>query len=175
MTRIDLKDVLSRTVNTVYGDLVTRRTGEAVRFGIEAMLADADDTTVIDFGTVRLMDMSCADEIIGKLLLRRGNGRYFLLVGVHAAHEDALQPVLERHRLAVVAEDRTGTLKLLGSLPEEARRAFGVLAASGPALPDEVAARLALPADQTRLALEMLCQHRVVRETGGHYQALRCA
>jgi len=125
MTRIDLKDVLSRTVNTVYGDLVTRRTGEAVRFGIEAMLQDADETTVIDFGTVRLMDMSCADEIIGKLLLRQGTGRYFLLVGVHAAHEDALQPVLERHRLAVVAQDRTGALKLLGSLPEEARRAFG--------------------------------------------------
>jgi len=175
MTRIDLKDVLSRTVNTVYGDLVTRRTGEAVRFGIEAMLQDADETTVIDFGTVRLMDMSCADEIIGKLLLRQGNGRYFLLVGVHAAHEDALQPVLERHRLAVVAEDRTGTLKLLGSLPDDARRAFGVLADSGPALPDEVAARLALPADAARHALEMLCEHRVVREAGGHYQALRCA
>jgi len=175
MTRIDLKDVLSRTVNTVYGDLVTRRTGEAVRFGIEAMLQDADETTVIDFGTVRLMDMSCADEIIGKLLLRQGTGRYFLLVGVHAAHEDALQPVLERHRLAVVAQDRTGALKLLGSLPEEARRAFGVLADSGPALPDEVAARLALPADQARHALETLCEHRVVRETGGHYQALQCA
>jgi len=175
MTRIDLRDVLSRTVNTVYGDLVTRRTGEAVRFGIEAMLDENDETTVIDFGTVRLMDISCADEIVGKLLLQRGTGRYFLLTGVHAAHEDALQPVLERHRLAVVAEDRMGTLKLLGSLPELARRAFGVLADSGPAEPDEVAARLALPPDEARDALETLCQHRVVRETGGHYQALRCA
>jgi hypothetical protein len=94
---------------------------------------------------------------------------------VHAAHEDALLPVLERHRLAVVAEDRTGALKLLGSLSEPARRTFGYLADSGPAEPDEVAARLALPPDEVRHALETLCQHRVVRETGGHYQALRCA
>jgi len=175
MTRIDLRDVLARTVKTVYGDLVTRRTGEAVRFGIEAMLPEDDETTVIDFGTVRLMDMSCADEIVGKLLLQRGDGRYFLLAGVHAAHEDALLPVLERHHLAVVAEDRTGVLKVLGSLPESARRAFGILADSGPAPLADVAAQLALPPEEARHALETLRHHRVVREAGGHYQALRCA
>jgi len=175
MTRIDLKDVLARTVNTVYGDLVTRRTGEAVRSGIEAMLGDDDETAIIDFGTVRLMDISCADEIVGKLLLQQGTARYFLLAGVHAAHEDALEPVLERHHLAVVAEDRTGALKLLGSLPDPARRAFQMLATSGPAALDEIAVGLSLAPDEARHALETLRQHRVVREAGGHYQALRCA
>jgi len=175
MTRIDLKDVLARTVSSLYGDLVTRRTGEAVRSGIEAMLPDDDETAVIDFGTVRLMDMSCADEIVGKLLLAHGPAHYFLLVGVHAAHEDALLPVLERHRLAVVAEDRTGTRKVLGYLPEQARRAFGFLADTGPAPSDEVAERLALAPEVARAALQTLCDRRVVRECGGHYQALHCA
>lgn len=172
MTRIDLKDVLARTVSSVYGDLVTRRTGEAVRSGIEAMLPDADETAVIDFGTVRLMDMSCADEIVGKLLLTHGPARYFLLVGVHAAHEDALLPVLERHHLAVVAEDRSGAVKVLGYLPEPARLAWGYLAQTGSAEPDEIASGLALTADVTRDALRTLCERRVVRERGGHYQAL---
>lgn len=175
MTRIDLKDVLARTVSSVYGDLVTRRTGEAVRSGIEAMLTDDDETAVIDFGTVRLMDMSCADEIVGKLLLAHGPARYFVLVGVHAAHEDALLPVLERHHLAVAAEDRTGQLKVLGTLPEPARLAFGLLADSGPAPSDEIAARLAVPAAEALAALEVLCQRRLVREQGGQYRALRCA
>lgn len=173
MTRIDLKDVLARTVSSGYGDLVTRRTGVAVRSGIEAMLSEDDETAVIDFGTVRLMDMSCADEIVGKLLLSHGPARYFLLVGVHAAHEDALLPVLERHHLAVVAQDRTGALKVLGSLPETARLAFGYLADSGPAEPDEIATGLALAPDVTRDALRTLCERRVVRERGGHYQAVR--
>lgn len=175
MTHIDLKDVLARTVSSLYGDLVTRRTGEAVRSGIEAMLSDDDETAVIDFGTVRLMDMSCADEIVGKLLLAHGLGHYFALTGVHAAHEDALLPVLERHQLAVVAEDRTGRLKVLGYLPEPARRAFGFLADAGPAPPDAVAAHLALTPDVARDALQTLCDRRVVRESDGHYQAVRCA
>jgi hypothetical protein len=175
MTRIDLRDVLARTVSSVYGDLVTRRTGEAVRFGIEAMLREDDETAVIDFGTVRLMDMSCADEIVGKLLLAHGPARYFLLVGVHAGHEDALLPVLERHHLAVVAQDRSGAVKVLGNLPEPARRAFGYLATTGPAAPDQIATGLALAPDVTRDALRTLCERRVVRERGGHYQALRCA
>lgn len=175
MTHIDLKDVLARTVSSLYGDLVTRRTGEAVRSGIEAMLSEDDETAVIDFGTVRLMDMSCADEIVGKLLLAHGTARYFVLSGVHAAHEDALLPVLERHHLAVVAQDRTGTVKVLGHLPEPARLAWGYLAQSGPAQPDDIATGLAMTPDAARDALRTLCEHRVVRERGGHYQALRCA
>lgn len=176
MMRIDLKAVLQHTVSNQYGDLVTRRTGEAVRSGIEALLPPDDgDVAVIDFGTVRLMDMSCADEIIGKLLLTHGRARDFLLVGVHAAHEDALIPVLERHSLAVVAEDRSGALKVLGHLPEHARRTFGLLATSGPADPDAIAEQLHLAPELTRDALETLRQARVIREADGHYQALHCA
>jgi hypothetical protein len=129
---------------------------------------------VIDFGTVRLMDHSCADEIIGKLLLQVGTP-YFLLTGLDPSHEDAIEPVLERYGLVVVARDRAGTLKLLGSLPEHARRAFRVLADDGPAIPDEVAAKLALSPAAAREALEDLRERRVVREERGHYQAVRTA
>lgn len=176
MAHIDLKDILQHTVSSVYGDLVTRPTGEAVRTSIEALLPEVDeDVAIIDFSTVRLMDISCADEIVGKLLLQHGRARYFLLMGVHPGHEDAIEPVLERHRLAVVAQDRSGSLKLLGAMPEHARRAFTVLADSGPALLDELAAKLALSPDAVREALEVLREQRVVRERGGHYQALRSA
>jgi hypothetical protein len=175
MTRIDLRDVLERTVSSVYGDLVTRRTGEAVRSGIEAMLADDDDVAVIDFSTVRLMDISCADEIVGKLLLAHGPARLFLLAGLHAAHEDALLPVLERHGLVVVAEDREGAVKVLGHLPEQARRAFGLLADGESVQPDELAAQLALEPAETQRVLQTLLAHRVIAEQGGGYRAVRCA
>jgi anti-anti-sigma regulatory factor len=176
MAWIDLKDVLRRTVSGLYGDLVTRRTGHAVRCGIERLLDDGgSEVAVIDFGTVRLMDHSCADEIIGKLLLQQGAARYFLLTNLDPSHEDAILPVLARHGLAVVARDRAGALKLLGELPEPARRAFHLLADDGPAVPDEVAAKLALTPSAALEALEVLCARRVVREQGGHYQALRSA
>ena len=176
MAWIDLKDVLGRTVSGVYGDLVTRRTGHAVRCGIEQLLDGGEsELAVIDFGTVRLMDHSCADEIIGKLLLQQGQVRYFLLTGLDPSHEDAIAPVLERHGLVVVARDRAGRVKLLGVLPEPARRAFRLLADDGPAVPDEVAAKLALSPAVARAALETLRECRVVREQEGHYQALPSA
>jgi anti-anti-sigma regulatory factor len=176
MAWIDLKDVLQGSVAGVHGDLVTRHTGQAVRCSIEQMLPAADsDLAVIDFSTVRLMDHSCADEIVGKLLLQHGRARYFLLVGLDLSHLDAIAPVLERHALVVVAQDRSGALRLLGTLPEAAVRAFRLLADSGPAEPSEVAARLSLSPDAARQALEVLREHRVVREQAGHYQALRCA
>ncbi|MEJ2237442.1 MAG: hypothetical protein P8X82_04015, partial [Gemmatimonadales bacterium] len=62
---------------------------------------------VIDFGAVGCLDISCADEIVGKLLLDHGQVRYFLLRGVTEAHCEAINWVLERHGLAVVAEDWT--------------------------------------------------------------------
>jgi hypothetical protein len=174
MAWIDLKDVLRRTVSGLYGDLVTRRTGQAVRDGIEQMLPTLDnDVAVIDFSTVRLIDISCADEIVGRLLLDHGRARYFLLVGLDPSHVDAIEPVLERHELAVVAQDRAGTVQVLGRLPDQARRAFTLLADSGPAVPAEIAEKLALSPDAAREALEVLRERRVVRELAGHYQAVR--
>ena len=178
MQRINLKDVLGRAVSGPYGDLVTRRTGQAVRSEIEEMLDDRDtEVAVIDFGTVRCLDLSCADEIVGKLLLQYGSARYFLLVGVDDGHRDALQPVLERHQLAVVAEDRSGTQRLLGSIPDRARDAFDVLTTSGcgGAAADEIAQRLAVPPEAATAALQELCARRLVREGANGFQPLHCA
>jgi hypothetical protein len=167
--------VLGRTVSGLYGDLVTRRTGKAVRTGIEEMLSDGEgDVAVIDFGTVRCLDISCADEIVGKLLLQHG-GQCFLLVGVDEGHREAIEPVLERHRLAAVAQDRAGTVQLLGSIPDPARRAFGVLMTEGGAEVSLVAEKLALTTDDARAAVDELRARNLVRESDGGYQPLRCA
>jgi hypothetical protein len=132
MQHIDLKAILQRTVSSTYGDLVTRPTGKAVRGGIEAELADGagEQVAIIDFGTVRLLDYSCADEIVGKLLLAYGSARYFLLQGVTASHCEAIEPVLERHKLAAVAWDREGRVRMLGHVPEAAAEALSILTAS---------------------------------------------
>lgn len=175
--RIDLKLVLQQAVATRHGDLVTRRTGQAVRDGIESVLQaiDAGDVAAIDFGTVRCLDISCADEIVGKLLLRYGRVRYFLLLGLDPGHRDAIEPVLARHRLAAVAQDREGRLHLLGEIPPSAREAFAVLADAGRAAASEIAARLEAPLATVQEALQELTARRLVREEGAVYRPLRCA
>jgi hypothetical protein len=134
MQHIDLKAILQRKVSDRYGDLVTRPTGRAVRGGIEEELADPADerAAVIDFGMVRLLDYSCADEIVGKLLLQHGTARYFILQGVTASHCEAIEPVLQRHRLSALARDRDGRVRVLGYLPDSARTALAMLTSGGP-------------------------------------------
>jgi hypothetical protein len=119
MRAINLRDVLQRTVSDLYGDLVTRRTGAAVRGGIEQELKGLEnEPAVIDFGAVRCLDLSCADEIVAKLVLQYGSGRFFLR-GVSPSQRDALEPVLERHGLAVaLVAAETGRLELIGSGPQ---------------------------------------------------------
>lgn len=174
MQRIDLKAILQRTVSGVYGDLVTRPTGQAVRSGIEHMLDDLEreQIAVIDFSTVRCLDISCADEIVGQLLLHHGHGRHFLLYGVTASHCDAIEQVLEQHRMAVVARDRDGRVQLLGPVRETARQVFGVLSKAGPAAPGEIAEHLAVSMDAAHEALDELLAQHLVQQSEDQYVAL---
>ena len=81
-----------------------------------------DQVVVIDFASVRCLDFSCADEIVGKLLLQHGEARYFLLRGVTEIHGEAIEAVLERYNIAVVAQQRCGTIRVLGPASDTARR-----------------------------------------------------
>ena len=71
MQRIDLAPMLRDTVATPYSDMVTRSTGAALRNRIEQTIAGVSHrTTQLDFTAIGLLDFSCADEVVAKLLLR---------------------------------------------------------------------------------------------------------
>src|SRR4051812_4922242 len=117
MMHIDVSTVLRQTLSCeLYSNLVTRPTGAAVRTQIEALLADSRERslTVIDFSHVGMIDFSCADEVVAKLLLRyvaaerQDREAYFLFRGVTDDHWDAIEAVLERHGLALVLETIDG-------------------------------------------------------------------
>jgi len=94
---IDISSVLRQTLACdLYSNLVTRKTGAAVRGQIERLLDVGPTTghalTVIDFSQVSMIDFSCADEVVAKLLLRyadeEANEVYFLFRGVTDDHWD---------------------------------------------------------------------------------------
>ena len=106
MQRIDLAPLLRETVATPYSDMVTRSTGAALRDRIEQTIAGASHrTTQLDFTAVGLLDFSCADEVVAKLLLRVAteDEHYVVLSGITDSHLDAIDHVLERHGLSVAA------------------------------------------------------------------------
>ena len=141
---IDLGSVLRGTVCALYSNLITRPTGVAVRTEIERAIAEAGSRTltVIDFSQVTLLDFSCADEIVAKLMLRSVTDAaraiedhapegYFVFRGICDRHLDAIEAVLERHGLAIVAL-MDGVPQLVGQVPDDERAAWARLCALGP-------------------------------------------
>ncbi len=119
----DLTRLHPRTVTSFYSNLITRPTGRAVRVGLEQQLTEAaydgPCISVLDFSQVRVMDYSCADEIVAKLLMRyaapdRPADTYFVARGLHEHHLEAVEAVLERYDLLMVAEYADGDARLLG-------------------------------------------------------------
>jgi hypothetical protein len=161
-----------RSVTSLFSNLVTRPTGRAIRAGVESQIAELESParaaclSILDFSQVRVLDYSCADEIVAKLLLRfvgeeRPSEAYFVVLGMQEHHEDAIEAVLERHSLLLVARDEAGKVKLLGDASPLHRAAWDALVRRGRAGADEVAADTGLSADAARDTVGALLAHRV--------------
>ena len=127
---IDVGEVLQRTLTSLYSHLVTRPTGRAVRMAIETQLKGASDRSpsLIDLSEVVILDFSCADEVVAKLLegsiQAEWREEFFVFRGVHEPHRDQVQAVLERRGLAAVAETEPGKYSLLGQRSAAEDRAW---------------------------------------------------
>jgi hypothetical protein len=176
INHIDISTVLRRTVCDLYSDLVTRPTGAAVRDGIEKQLSELGDRslTVIDFSHVGLLDYSCADEIVAKLLMRYAGesaprDAYFLFRGVSDSHLDAIETVLERHGLAIAAQADDGSVVLVGTLEDPERRAWETMCRLGRAMAGDLAREAGIEPAQAERMLDALCRRRLAMPLDGGY------
>jgi hypothetical protein len=178
ITHIDVCTLLRRTECGLYSNLVTRPTGAAVRTEIETLLRETGQRTltVIDFSNVGLLDFSCADEIVAKLLLREtGDGvpeGYFVFRGIHEHHLDAIEHVLERHRLAMVAEEPGAEPRLVGIVAESEDAVWKALRRRGPAIAADLADETGLAAEEARAILDGLCRRKLVMRVEDTYLAV---
>ncbi len=179
MYHIDVSSVLRRTVCEVYSDLVTRPTGAAVRTQIERQLADVSGRTltVIDFSHVGLLDFSCADEVVAKLLLRceaesPPRELFFVFRGVNDSHLDAIEAVLERHGLALVVEVHDAAPVLVGTVEDGERLIWEALCRAQPRSPGALADELGVTAPDTERLLAKLCRRRLVMRLDDGYLAV---
>ena len=118
----DLQDLMDEHLSTGSSNLVTRETGRFIREAIEARLEREPEGTVVamDFSHVGIVDFSCADEIISKLVARLQSleygDKYVVLQGLTPTHEENIAVALERKKLAVLVSRTDGSWRLLGSL-----------------------------------------------------------
>jgi hypothetical protein len=162
---IDVGQLLQRTVASLYSHLVTRPTGRAVRMAIEAQLQSAGERSLslIDLSEVVILDFSCADEVVARLVEDSGRSAsheaFFVFRGVHEPHRDQIEAVLERRGLAAVVETDPGTYLLLGRRTDPEERMWAELERQGLMSPEDVA-RIVLGAEE-REAFESVLDRRL--------------
>jgi len=114
-------------------DLVTRTSGQAVRERIEMDIEKEKDGEVIslDFSKVGVIDYSCADEIVAKLVSRLLSGeygdKYILLTGLNDNQKENIEVALERKELAVMAGMKNGKKVILGNLNNYLRKTLELI------------------------------------------------
>jgi hypothetical protein len=121
---IDLAGIVSRD-GLLPGEtrhFLDRETGRKAREAMAEFFADSRGETVfyIDFSGVGVIDYSCADELLGKLLPRiladEFGRKYICLKNVNNSQAENISVALEKRNLAVVAIPRGGGWMWLGKL-----------------------------------------------------------
>ncbi|MEP6551345.1 MAG: hypothetical protein ABJB95_09185 [Gemmatimonadales bacterium] len=183
INHIDVSSMLRKSVCELYSNLVTRPTGAAVRCEIEQELDRIGDRalTVIDFSHVGLLDFSCADEIVAKLLLQYVSidaprrEVYFVFRGISESHLEAIEAVLERHQLALVTQHADGESRLIGIIGLEERRAWEIISQLGAGASADVADAIGLTTAAAEVMLDTLWRRRLLIRYDNGYVAVGSA
>lgn len=176
----NLSTLVPRSVASLYSHLVTRPTGQALRLGIESQIGELGTfcVSVLDFTQVVVLDYSCADEVVAKLIQRyqrddRPADAYFIARGLAEEHRDPIEEVLSRHRLALVAESE-GAYVLIGYASDLERSVWNALQMMSSGEAADVARSLGVAVEQCEAALQALLHRRAVLcpASSGRYYSL---
>lgn len=169
MRKYDLGRILKEQLKNSSGALVTRLSGQAVREHVERGISSEKDGAVValDFSRIGIIDYSCADEIVAKLIYRLLGGeygdRYIVLTGLNENQKENIEVALERKGLAVMARMNTGQDVLLGNLNNYLKDTLHFITERGRIAAGELSERFRLPANTSGTRLLNLHKKRLVK------------
>src|SRR5574341_101450 len=169
MIKYDLYKILKEALGNGSRDLVTRPSGQAVRQRLERELEKlaAGKVAVLDFSKIGVIDYSCADEIIAKLVSRLLGGeygdKYLVLAGLNESQKENIEVALERKDLAIIAVMRDHTRVFLGSLNNYLRDTLDFVTARRRATAKDLSDARKLEANTSGTRLLNLYKKRLVK------------
>jgi hypothetical protein len=169
MITYNLYKLLKEELKNGSSDLVTRHSGQAIRSRIERDIENEKDGEVIaiDFSKIGIVDYSCADEIVAKLISRLLSGeygdKYIVLTGLNENQKENIEVALERKELAVMAEMRNGTRILLGTLNNYLKQTLNLILKKGKITAKDLSEAMKLEANTSGMRLLNLHKKRVVK------------
>lgn len=165
----NLHKLLKEELKNGSSDLVTRPSGQVVRERIERDIVKEKDGEIIalDFSKVGIIDYSCADEIVAKLVSRLLSGeygdKYIILTGLNENQKENIEVALERKELAVIANMRDGKQVLLGSLNNYLKETLNLIVKKSKITASELSKTMKLEANTSGTRLLNLHKKRLVK------------
>ena len=150
-------------------DLVTRQSGQVIRERIKRDIEKEKDGEVIalDFSKIGIIDYSCADEIVAKLISRllsnEYGDKYILLAGLNDNQKENIEVALERKDLAVIADMKNGKKILLGNLNNYLKETLQLILKKGKITAKELSEIMKLEANTSGTRLLNLHKKRLVK------------
>jgi hypothetical protein len=151
-------------------NIVTRPMGQGIRAFIERAIEKEREGSVIslDFSDIGVIDYSCADEIVAKLISRLWSGeygdKYILLTGLNDNQRENIEVALEKKDLAVIAETGEGIM-VLGSLNNYLRETLSMVLQRGELTARQLSETMSLEMNTSGTRLLNLHKKRLVRRT----------
>lgn len=179
---IDLYQLLKEEIGNGSPNLVTRETGRIILERIERELEKAE-VIYLDFSKIGIIDYSCADEIIAKLVSRLLSGEYgvkfIVLTDLNPTQEENIHVALEKKKLALLKQtaikgltpkkgSRTAKgqgLEIIGFIANHLREVFDLVNERGKLTAKELADELDLELNTAATRLLNLYKKYLVTRT----------
>jgi len=171
MITCDLYKLLKEKLKNGSSDLVTRQSGQVIRERVERDIEKEDVGAVIalDFSNIGIIDYSCADEIVAKLISRLLGGeygdKYITLTGINDNQKENIEVALERKNLALMAEMRNGEKVLLGKLNKYLKDTLQLIVKKSKITSIDLAKTMKLEANNSGTRLLNLHKKRLVKRS----------
>ncbi len=171
MQTYNLYKLLKEELRNGSKDIVTRQSGQVIRSRIERDIEKEKEGKIIaiDFSNIGIIDYSCADEVVTKLISRLLSGeygdKYIILTGLDENQKENIEVALERKELAVIAEMGNGEKILLGSLNNYLKETLNFIIKQDKITAGDLSESLKLPANTSGTRLLNLHKKRLVKRT----------
>lgn len=181
----DLNGILKEELKNGSADLVTRKSGQVIRDRVERDIAGEQNGAVValDFSSIGIIDYSCADEVVAKLVSRVQAGeygeKYIALTGLNENQKENIEVALERKGLAAMAVMRDGKKIILGSLNNYLKETLNTILERGAISAKELSEILNLEANTSGTRLlnlykKCLVKRREETREGGRVWVYEC-
>lgn len=166
--RVEVVDVIGRVEAPGEVHLVTRETGRRIRAEVARLLAKMEDggMMTLDFGGVGIIDYSCADEFVAKLMTRLIAGefgdKYLRLAGLNPSQRENVEVALERKRLPTILVNPDRSWQCLGRIKPYLRETLDLVMKRERTSARELSDLLSLELNTSSTRLINLHHHRLV-------------